>query len=259
MGNNSGGSRGALYIVGMGPGGLKELTKRASEVLTRADSVVSYKTYIELLKPLIEGKEVHSTDMGEEAQRCEKAIELARRGRTVALVSSGDAGIYGMAGLVHELLGGLEEDPGFSMEVVPGVPAFVCAASLLGSPLMHDFATVSLSDILTPWETISRRLEGAAKADFVVVLYNPRSTGRTSQLPLAVEILRRFRAPETPVGIVRNASRKGEQIWITTLGSLREHYETIDMSTVVIIGNSTTYVSGGRMITPRGYGTRHTP
>lgn len=258
MGNDNG-AKGALYIVGMGPGGMEELTARAAGVLKRADCVVGYKTYTGLLSPLLEGKEVHSTGMGDEVGRCRKALELAGSGKSVALVSSGDSGIYGMAGLVHELISALEEAPPFPVEVVPGVPAFVSAASLLGSPLMHDFAAVSLSDILTPWETIARRLEGGVKADFVVVLYNPRSKGRTSQLPLAVELLRRHRAPGTPVGVVKNASRKAEEVLITTLARLSEHYDTIDMSTVVIIGNSTTYVSGGRIITPRGYRTRYTP
>jgi precorrin-3B C17-methyltransferase len=251
-GNDSSG-KGALYIVGIGPGGNNELTGRAMEVLSGVGAVVGYKTYIELLSPLIKGKEVYSTGMGKEVQRCREAVRLAASGRTVALVSSGDAGIYGMAGLVLELVNDSGGDPNFRIEVVPGVPAFVSAASVLGAPLMHDFASISLSDLLTPWETIARRIEGASKADFVIVFYNPRSTKRTTQLPKAVEIVGRCREGTTPVGIVRDASRKDEESMVTTLEGLKKHYESIDMSTVVFIGNSETYVAGGRIITPRGY------
>jgi precorrin-3B C17-methyltransferase len=245
-------SQGALYIVGIGPGGSKELTGRARDVLSKVDTVVGYTTYLKLLSSLIEGKEVYSTGMTEEVQRCRKVIELAGSGRSVALVSSGDSGIYGMAGLLLELVndrGGAN----FHIEVVPGVPAFVSAASVLGAPLVHDFASISLSDLLTPWDKITRRIEGAAKADFVIVFYNPRSSKRTTQLPMAVEIVGRYREGNTPVGIVRNASREGEEVRITTLAGLNKHYESIDMSTIVVVGNSATYVAGGRMITPRGY------
>jgi precorrin-3B C17-methyltransferase len=252
--SDGGRGKGALYIVGIGPGGGKELTGRAVEVLSKVNVVVGYTTYIELLSPLIEGKEVYSTGMTEEVQRCRKAARLAASGRAVALVSSGDAGIYGMAGLVLQLVNGSGGDPKFSIEVVPGVPAFVSAASILGAPLVHDFASISLSDRLTPWDIIAKRVEGAAKADFVIVLYNPRSSGRKVQLPMAVEIVSRYRGKDTPVGIVRNASRDEEEARVTTLGEFKEHYESIDMSTLVIIGSSTTYVAGGRMITPRGYG-----
>lgn len=221
-------------------------------MLEGVDTVVGYGRYVELLGGLVTGKEVVTTAMTGERDRCEQALRLAGRGRRVALVSSGDAGIYAMAGLVLELLAA-SGDGGPAVEVVPGVPAFVAAAALLGAPLMHDFASISLSDLLTPWETIERRIEAAAAADFVIALYNPKSRGRVTQLPRSMEIVARHRAPSTPVGVVKNASRPGETVTLTTLGGVGRLYDSIDMSTLLIIGNSTTYEAGGRMITPRGY------
>ncbi len=239
-----------LFIVGLGPGDLKHMTFEAREAIESSVVVVGYATYLKLIGPLLAGKEVVSSGMTKEVERCREAIRLAREGKTVALVSSGDAGVYGMAGLVLELA------PPDAVEVVsvPGVSAVQAAASVLGAPLMHDFAVISLSDLLTPWEQIERRLEAAAAADFVIALYNPRSKGRVRHIERAREILLRTKARETPVGIVRNACRSGEERIVSTLADLP--VERIDMFSLVIIGNSATYLDGlGRMVTPRGYKT----
>jgi len=239
-----------LYIVGIGPGDLNHMTYQAREAIESADTVVGYKTYLHLIEPLLGGKEVVSSGMMKEVERCREAICLAGEGRTVALVSSGDSGIYGMAGLVLEL------SPPDCIEVVtvPGVSAVQAAASVLGAPLMHDFAVISLSDLLTPWDLIEKRLEASASADFVIALYNPRSKGRTRHVERAVEIMLQSRAPDTPVGIVRNACREGEEKILSTLVEIP--LSRIDMFSMVIVGNSATYVDGrGRMVTPRGYET----
>ncbi|MCC6501949.1 MAG: precorrin-3B C(17)-methyltransferase [Deltaproteobacteria bacterium] len=242
----------AIKVVGLGPGGLEDLTLRAKAALEAADCVVGYTRYVDLVRPLIEGKgkEVFSTGMTHEVERCEKAIAIAKEGKLVAVVSSGDSGIYGMAGLIFELLSG---DGTVEVEVIPGVPAFVAAASLLGAPLMHDFASISLSDLLTDWDLIEARLEAASKADFVIALYNPKSSKRIEGLIRAIDVIGRSRAGATPVGIVRNASRKDEEVIVTTLADALSFAGKIDMLTILIIGNSSTYSSGGRMITPRGY------
>jgi len=228
------------------------MAPQAGAALARAEVVVGYRTYLDLVEPeLLEGKKVISSGMKQEIARCRAAIEEARGGRDTALVSSGDAGIYGMAGLVLELL----EDEGLTgildVEVVPGIPALSAAAALLGAPLMHDFAVVSLSDLMTPWEAIEARLEAAARADFVLVLYNPRSRRRDWQLDRAREIVMGFRSADTPVGIVRNAGRDGEWKEVTSLGKM--DVVRVDMLTIVLIGNSGTRNVGGRMVTPRGY------
>lgn len=235
--------------MGIGPGGLAHLTRRAQEALSRADCVVGYTRYVKLIEGLVDGKELFTTGMTHEVERCEKALEMARAGRKVAVVSSGDAGIYGMAGLILQLATG----SGVEIEVVPGVPAFVAAASILGAPLMHDFASISLSDLLTDWATIERRLSAAAEAGFVIALYNPKSSKRVEGLARAVEIIARHRDAATPVGVVRNATRDSEEVALTTIGGLPAFYDRIDMLTIIIIGNPETFSSGGRMITPRGY------
>lgn len=224
----------------------------AVRTLKGVDTVVGYTRYVRLVEPLIAGKEVFSTGMTEEVERCEKAIELAVNGKSVAVVSSGDAGIYGMAGLILQLASS-RGSASFKIEVVPGVPAFVSAASLLGAPLMHDFTSISLSDLLTPWELIEKRVRAAASADFVIVLYNPKSRKRVEGLAKALDIIGGYRDASTPVGIVRNASREGEKKILTTLGETAVHYDTIDMLTILIIGNSQTVKEGTWMITPRGY------
>src|SRR6266571_871458 len=207
-----------LFVVGIGPGDLKHMTFEAREAIESADVVVGYATYLELIEPLLIGKEVVSSGMMREVERCREALAIAAAGKTVALVSSGDAGVYGMAGLVLELathVGAHGMRPSFlakpEIVIVPGVSAVQAAAAVLGAPLMHDFAVISLSDLLTPWQTIRQRLAAAAAADFVVALYNPRSKGRVTQIEEAREILMDSRPPQTPVGIVRNACRAGEE------------------------------------------------
>jgi len=241
---------GKLFVVGIGPGGSEHITPAALRAIDAAQTVVGYKTYLDFIPQCLPGKEVVSSGMRQEVERCRQALDLAADGKTVALISSGDAGIYGMAGLVLELLDGRPVD----VEIVPGISAVQAAASRLGAPLMHDFAVISLSDLLTPWGLIRRRLEAAAEADFVVALYNPKSRGRTLQIVEAQEIFSRYRAPETPVGIVRNACRPGEEMTVTTLAEFTER--DIDMFSLVIIGNSQTRLdAAGRMVTPRGYAT----
>ena len=245
-----------LFVIGIGPGGLNHMTFEARQAIENADVVVGYKTYLEFIEPLLVDKAVFSSGMMREVERCAQALAIAASGKTVALVSSGDAGIYGMAGLALELAD--EPDApyqGVEVVVVPGVSAVQAAASVLGAPLMHDFAVISLSDLLTPLEKIRKRLKAAAEADFVVALYNPRSKGRTTQIEEAAATLMAARGPQVPVGIVRNACREGEKRIITTLGEMLNH--PIDMFSLVIIGNASTRVCrDGRIVTPRGYATR---
>ncbi|RII25365.1 MAG: cobyric acid synthase CobQ [Geobacter sp.] len=244
-----------LFVVGTGPGDLKHMTYEARSALEAAEVVVGYKTYLDLIAPLLWGKDVVSSGMRGEVERCREALLIAAEGRNVALVSGGDAGIYGMAGLVLELARELQTP--LEVVIVPGVSAVQAAAAVLGAPLMHDFAVISLSDLLTPWGAIKRRLGAVATADFVVALYNPRSKGRVTQIEEARRIMLSSRASATPVGIVRNALRAGEKRVVTTLEEMLDH--KIDMFSLVIIGNSTTFVDDeGRMITPRGYENRST-
>jgi adenosylcobyric acid synthase len=240
-----------LFVVGIGPGDLKHMTFEARDALASAEVVVGYKTYLDFIEPLLAGKEVISSGMMQEIERCREALRIACSGRTVALVSGGDSGIYGMAGLVLELAEtGAAGSP--EIVVVPGVSALQAAAAVLGAPLMHDFAVISLSDLLTPWEAIEKRLAAAAAADFVIALYNPKSRGRVRQIERARELVLAARPGETPVGIVRNACRDGEERVVATLAGMLDH--PMDMFSLVIIGNSATYVdSEGRMVTPRGY------
>jgi cobalt-precorrin 5A hydrolase/precorrin-3B C17-methyltransferase len=240
---------GMLYIVGTGPGDLQYLTQRAKDAIMNSDVIVGYDTYIDLIKDIIKGKEVVSTPMTQEIERAEKAVELALAGKTVSIISGGDPGIYGMAGLVFEIL--KSQQLGLKIEVIPGISALNACSARLGAPLMHDFAVISLSDRLTDWELIEERLDSAAKADFITVLYNPRSKGRPEHIKKAIEIFMKYRNPETPVGIVKSAMRRDERIIISTLKALP--VEEIDMQTTVIIGNSSTYIWNRWMITPRGY------
>jgi adenosylcobyric acid synthase len=245
-----------LFVVGIGPGDLKHMTPEAREALAAADTVVGYQTYLDFIKPLLAGKQVVSSGMMKEVERCGEALRLAASGGTVALVSGGDAGIYGMAGLVLELADAGEYGP-VEIVVVPGVSALQAAAAVLGAPLMHDFAVISLSDLLTPWGVIEKRLSAAAPADFVIVLYNPKSKGRVRQIERARELIMAHRPGRTPVGIVRNACREGEERVVTTLADMLG--QPMDMFSLVIVGNSATYVDKeGRMVTPRGYETRST-
>ena len=246
--------------MSLGPGFPDYIIPQARAALNAAQVVVGYRTYVELLGPLLSHQEVVVSGMKAEVQRCQMAIDRASEGQRVALISSGDAGIYGMAGLVLEICGaqGLEAAPpetagpvDFYLEVIPGVPALAAGAALLGAPLMHDFASISLSDLLTPWEIIEKRLLASAQGDFVIVLYNPKSKKRDWQLGAVRDLLLRYRDPETPVGIVTRAMREGQAVTITTLQDLLQH--PVDMQTVVIVGNSQTYTYGPYMITPRGY------
>ena len=257
MTNRSG--TGKLYLVGLGPGGLEHLTPAAQDALGQADSVVGYGPYVEQVGPLVQGKNLVTMDLGQELERAAKAVDLAYAGHQVAVVSSGDTGIYGMAGPVFRVLvdrGWDGENP--PLEVLPGISAMQAAAAILGSPLMQDFCAISLSDLLTPWDTIVRRLEAAAHGDFVVALYNPRSRKRNQQLQEARSILLGHRSGETPVGIVRDAFRPDQGVNLTDLEHLIEHVDSVDMVTVVLIGNSTSFVHQGRMVTPRGYELKQT-
>ena len=217
-----------------------------------AEVVIGYGTYLDLIRPLLAGKEVVHSGMRQERERCGKAIELASAGRCVALVSGGDPGIYGMAGLVLEMLSRHPApQPSIAVEVIPGIAALNACASKLGAPLTHDFASISLSDLLTPWEVIEKRLEAASSADFVIVLYNPKSRGRKEQIVKARDMILRYRDGNTPVGIVRHATRDDEAITITTLEGMLN--SNIDMQSTVIIGNSKTFQWESFLITPRGY------
>jgi precorrin-3B C17-methyltransferase len=240
---------GKVWVVGLGPGSVDLLTNQGREILQRADDIVGYDAYLRSLAPLGLRAQLHPSPIGAETERASQTLELARAGRQVALVSSGDAGIYGMASLMLESAASMPEQ---DVVVVPGVTAATAAAALLGSPLGHDLACVSLSDLLTPWEVIEQRLESAGHGDFVLALYNPISQRRTWQLQRARDILLRYRSPQTPVGLVDKAYRPGTRVWQTTLGGLGT--EGISMETLLIIGSSQTRIVNGRMVTPRGYG-----
>lgn len=234
-----------LYVVGIGPGGRENMTLRAVDVIKKSDVIVGYTPYIEYLGDLTDGKELISTGMKGELERCKLAIEQVKTGKNTAIISTGDAGLYGMAGPILELA----ED--IDVEIVPGVTAAFSAASELGSPIMHDYASISLSDLLTPWEVIEKRLDKAAEADFVITIYNPRSKGRKNHLERAIEIITKYRSGNTPVGIVKNSGRENTEINVTTLSEI--DYESVDMLSVLIIGNSNTYIKNNKIITPRGY------
>lgn len=250
-GSNRGSGAGSIAVVGLGPGNLKDMTPRAGEALARAEVVAGYRPYLEQIRELLPGKEIIATGMTGEVERCRKAVQRAGEGARVAVVSSGDPGVYGMAGLVLEILHREGLSRRLAVEIIPGVTAVTAAAAALGAPLMHDFAIISLSDRLTPWELIVKRIELAAQADFVLALYNPRSKGRPEHLARAREIVLKYRPGTTPVGVVRNAGRPGEEIWLSDLDSFIDL--SIDMLTTVIIGNSQTRVLDGWMVTPRGY------
>lgn len=238
-----------IWVVGIGPGGKETMTLEALEALQACDIVVGYKTYIKLIEELIEDKEVYQNGMRQEVERCQDAIELAKKGKKVAVVSSGDSGIYGMAGLILELI--TKEEVEIPVRVIPGVTASIAAASILGAPIMHDFCHISLSDLLTPWEVIEDRLRHAAEADFVICLYNPRSKGRKDHLEKAFQIMSAFKGPDTPVGIVKDAGRAQQEKHIMTFKNM--NYEIVDMTSLVVIGNKSTFIDKGYMITPRGY------
>ncbi len=240
-----------LFVIGLGPGDAQHMTPAALAAIATSTIVSGYQVYLDLIRDLIVDKETFSTGMRQETERCREALRRADQGAVVSLVCSGDAGIYGMAGLVLELQQ-LEGPAEVEVEIVPGISAVQGAAARLGAPLMHDFSVISLSDLLTDWGLIKQRLDAAGRADFVISLYNPKSRGRTTQIGEARDILLRHRSPQTPVGIVRNACRAGEEVCVTTLGQMLE--AEIDMFSVVIIGNSSTQLDDqGRIVTPRGY------
>jgi precorrin-3B C17-methyltransferase len=238
-----------IWIVGIGPGDKAGMTERALSAMTAADILCGYDKYLALVADLFPDKPTIATGMTREAERCEAALRAASSGTSVAVVCSGDAGVYGMAGLVLELA---ERFPPLDIEIVPGVTAALSGAALLGAPLMHDFAVVSLSDLLTPWETIERRLRAAAAADFVLCLYNPASKKRRDHLARACDILLECRASGTPCGWVRNVGRDGSDHGTLPLAELRDWQA--DMFTTVFIGSSATRLLHGKMVTPRGYG-----
>lgn len=239
-----------LYVVGIGPGGYDQMTIRAASVLEKCDVIVGYTVYVELIEAHFPGKTFLTTPMRQEEKRCRMAFEeaLKEKERRVAMICSGDAGIYGMSGLIYELSG---EYPHVDIEIVGGVTAAISGAALLGAPLMHDFAVISLSDLLTPWDLIEGRLEAAAASDMVICLYNPSSKKRRDYLHRACEIILRHGSPDRVCGVVRSIGRKGESCQVMTLGELKE-YEA-DMFTTVFIGSSATKNINGKMVTPRGY------
>ena len=245
---------GKLFLVGLGPGAAELLTPAAVDALLNAEVIIGFRGYLEPIAALTAGKEVIAMELGQELERAQRAVDLANGGKAVAVVSSGDAGVYGMAGPLFRILtaaGWDGENP--PVVTIPGVSALQSAAALLGSPLMQDFCAISLSDLLTSWDTIRRRLAAAALGDFVVALYNPRSQRRDWQLLAARRILLGHRPPQTPVGLVREAYRPDQQTTLTTLQDLETCAPAVDMFTTVIIGNSTTYTHHGKMVTPRGY------
>lgn len=236
-------------MVGIGPGARNEISQRALDALKRSETIVGYKLYVDLIKDIIEGKQVIATAMRKEIERVEQAIQEALSGKIVSVISSGDPGVYGMAGLVLEVVSRGNID--LPIEIITGIPAANAAAAVLGAPLMHDYAVISLSDLLTPWVTIERRVKCAAEADFVIVLYNPKSSQRDWQIEKTAHIILQYKSSSTPVGIVKGASREDESVIITTLDKMTSF--SIDMTTVVIIGNSTTFQYHDYMITRRGY------
>ena len=236
-------------MVGIGPGSKEDMSVRALDAVKKSDTIIGYRLYVDLVHDITRGKEIISSAMRKEVERVELAIQEALKGKIVSLISSGDSGVYGMAGLVMEIL--YKENICLPLEIIPGIPAANAAAALLGAPLMHDYAVISLSDLLTPWETIEKRVKSAAEADFVMVIYNPKSSQRNWQLKKTVEIILKYKNAATPVGVVKNAKREGESIVITTLGKMDQNL--IDMMTIVIIGNASSFTFQNYMVTKRGY------
>lgn len=237
-----------IYVVGIGPGAYEQMTIRAARVLESCDVIIGYTVYVDLVRDHFPGKEFLTTPMTKEVERCELAFEAAAAGRTTAMICSGDAGVYGMSGLILEIG---QRFPQVEVEMVPGVTAAIGGASVLGAPLIHDFAVISLSDLLTPWEKIEQRLLAASEADFVICLYNPSSRKRHDYLQKACDLMLRHKSEDTVCGTVANIGRDGEQMMLCSLKELRER-ET-DMFTTVFVGNSQTRIIDGRMVTPRGY------
>lgn len=238
-----------LYVIGLGPGKKEYMSEEALRALEKCEIVVGYSTYMSLIRDLVRGKDHIATGMRQEIDRCQKAIDIARETKKdVAVVSSGDAGVYGMAGLILELLG---NETDLEVKIIPGITASIGAAAAMGAPLMNDFCHISLSDLMTPWEIIEKRLHAVGQGDFVVCLYNPRSKNRPNHLAKALAILSEYKPLDTIVGVGKGIGRKQEDIILTTIKDLDE--TIVDMTTIVIVGNKETYIQNGRMITPRGY------
>ena len=242
---------GKISIVGIGPGNIAEITPKARLMIDAADVIVGYKTYIELISDITSDKKILASGMRQEVQRAQIAIDEAQKNLNVAVISSGDAGIYGMAGLIIEMILNLPENLQPKFEIAAGVSALNSAAAILGAPLMHDFAVISLSDWLTPYELIKKRVALAAEGDFVIALFNPKSKSRPNYIDDVQKILLNYRADSTPVGIVTNAGRIDERKIISTLKDFTS--EEINMFTLILIGNSKTFIKSNFMVTPRGY------
>lgn len=253
-------AKGKLYVVGIGPGYEEHMTPRAKQCIEESDVIVGYETYVALIQHLIKGKQVHAYAMTQEVERANQSIQLAEEGKIVSLVSSGDPGIYGMAGLVYEILAekGWNRKDGIYVEIVPGVSALNSCAALIGSPLMTDFAVVSMSDLLVPWEIIVQRVDAAAKGDYVIVIYNPQSKKRIHQLMDTRDLLLKYRDPKTPVAIIKAAYRDSQNVVMTDLEHMLEYQDNLGMLSTIIIGNSSTFTRDGLMINPRGYRSKYT-
>ncbi len=239
--------QGKVYVVGIGPGDLEHMSFKAYKVLSEVDVIIGHKTYINLVKEHFENTEFVKSGMKREVERCNETLDIAKSGKSVALISSGDSGVYGMAGIMLEIA----SDLGVNVEVVPGITSSNASASVVGAPIMHDHATISLSDLLTDWDLIQKRIDLASQGDFVISYYNPKSKSRVTQIIEARSIMLRHKDKDTVVAIARNTGREGQEYILTTLENMLD-YE-IDMFTTVIVGNSKTFVKNNKMITPRGY------
>lgn len=237
-----------IYVVGIGPGAYDQMTGKAIRALNDSDVIIGYTVYVDLVKEHFAGKEFMTTPMKKEVDRCVLAFEEAKKNKTVSMICSGDAGVYGMAGLMYEVG---RDYPEIELEIIPGVTAATGGAAVLGAPLIHDFCLISLSDLLTPWEKIEKRLLAAAQADFVVCLYNPSSKKRHDYLQKACDLMMQYKSPDTVCGTVSQIAREGESCQVMTLKELRD--TKVDMFTTVFVGNSQTKEIGGKMVTPRGY------
>ena len=237
-----------IYVVGIGPGGCDQMTGIAMEAMKKSDAIIGYTVYVDLVKDTFPDKEFLTTPMKKEVDRCVLAFEEAMKGKVVSMICSGDAGVYGMAGLMYEVG---ENYPDVELNIIPGVTAATGGAAVLGAPLIHDFCLISLSDLLTPWEKIEARLLAAAQADFVVCLYNPSSRKRKDYLQKACDLMMKYKSPDTVCGTVAQIAREGETAQVMTLRELRD--TEVDMFTTVFVGNSQTKNIDGKMVTPRGY------
>lgn len=235
-----------IYVIGIGPGNINQMTYEARNAIENAEVVIGYKTYIDLILPILEGKQIYSNGMRGEVTRCKQAVELSQNGKHVAVISSGDSGVYGMAGLIYELVDHPEE-----VVVIPGITASIAGAALLGAPLMHDFCHISLSDLLTPFDVIMNRVKAAAQADFVICFYNPRSHGRPNHLKAAIEIIMSIQGIDVWVGIAKDIGRENEMTHIMPISEI--DYTFVDMTTLVFVGNKSTFLKERKLVTPRGY------